>query len=82
MFKAQYSDEEYAEIIQWFEQHENQLPERLKIIDCLSTDNLKATVDSYLRLLRSCKHNVIHCGYMAQLLAIREALRRDFPNLF
>lgn len=82
MFKPHYDEMECQELFEWFEQRMDRLPEKLKILECMSTDNLKKTVAAYLRLLKSGRRNVVMCGYMAQLFTIREALKRDYPDSF
>lgn len=82
MFKNSYSDQEYAELFAWFKERMDRLPQSLQIIDCASTDDLRMTVTSYIRLISNSKQNISNSGYTAQLLTIREALRRDHPELF
>lgn len=80
MFKPHYEEQECEELFEWFEQRMDRLPEKLQILDCLSTDNLGKTVAAYLHLLKSGRRNVATSGYMAQLFTIREALKRDYPE--
>lgn len=80
-FKPSYTQQEKEELIAWFEQRADRLPQRLQIIDSLSTEDLPRTVASYLRLIRIERNNVVFSGYTAQLFMIREALRRDYPEL-
>lgn len=80
-FKPSFTNEEVAEIIAWFEERMDRLPESLQMLNCMSAPNLKRTVASYIALLREQRRTVVFAGYVSQLFLIREALRRDHPEL-
>lgn len=81
MFKPHYDEKELEELYEWFEQRMDRLPEKLQVLDCMSTKNLAKTVEAYLHLLKNSRRSVATNGYTAQLFTIREALKRDYPDL-
>lgn len=81
-FKASYSEEERNELIQWFEEHFNELPKRLLIDPSIATNDLPTTVRNMLSVLRN--QNVTrrstYCGYMSILLRIRSMVEPTIHN--
>lgn len=79
-FKVEYSNAEVAEVKQWFKDHIDRLPKTLQIDDCLYSEDLHKTAESYLQLLSNIPQSIVFNGYVAQLLMIREAIFRDYPD--
>lgn len=77
-FKPEYSKSEIQELITWFEERMDRLPDELQISRAAYTSDLKATVDSLLELMRVRSMNVVtFCGYAAHLFLIRERLKQQ-----
>ena len=75
-FKRLYTEQERNELIQWFEQHIDELPQRMLIDKSIATNDLPKTVKSMTTVLRN--QNLVkrstYCGYMATLLRIRDQI--------
>lgn len=80
-FKPSYTSEEKDELVAWFEERMERLPQSLLLDDCMSTKDLPRTVRSYIKLIRTGRKNVEFSGYVAHLFLMREALRRDNPEI-
>ncbi|MCR4921881.1 MAG: hypothetical protein K5945_09315 [Bacteroidaceae bacterium] len=80
LFKPEYKEEEMQELFEWFEQRMDRLPKTMQIDEATSTSDLRRTVVSYIRLLRSMKLTISHSGYVAHLLLIRERLREAWKG--
>lgn len=80
-FKPSYTSEEKDELVTWFEERMERLPQTLQMDDCMSTKDLPRTVRSYIKLFKTNRTNVEFSGYIAHLFMMREALRRDNPDI-
>lgn len=74
-FKPEYSKQEIKELIVWFEERMDKLPDELQINKSTRTSDLKSTVDSIMKVLRVREMTVTFCGYAAHLFLIRERLK-------
>ena len=80
LFKPEYTSEELEELFGWFEQRMDRLPKSMQIDEATYTGDLRRTVKSYIRLLRTMKLTVSQSGYVAHLLLIRERLREAWEG--
>jgi hypothetical protein len=76
-FKPKYSLEEIRELVTWFKDRMDKLPETLVLDECSKTDNLQKTVKAFIALLDRDKINPFWSGYISHFLLIRERLREQ-----
>lgn len=76
-YKSEYSREEVQELVKWFKDRMDLLPETLVLDECSKTDNLQKTVKAFIALLDRDKINPFWSGYISHLLDIRERLREQ-----
>ncbi len=79
IYKPQYSRQEVEEVVRWFEERMERLPESLQLNEATSTPDLRRTVGALLNVLRIHKEtlSVTFSGYMAHLELIRLRLQEQ-----
>lgn len=73
-FKPDFTKAEVQELIAWFEERMDQLPDEMEINKSSSTKNLRFTVTKLISMLKHREVNVTICGYIAHLALIRKRL--------
>ncbi|MBQ7442828.1 MAG: hypothetical protein IJS59_03035 [Bacteroidaceae bacterium] len=81
-FKPLFTDEQRNELIQWFDQHADELPQRMLIDKSIASNDLPRTVRSMTTVLRNqnTAKRSTYCGYMATLMRIRHELQHHAPQ--
>lgn len=73
-FKPDFTKAEVKELIAWFEERMDHLPDELQINKSSRTKNLRFTVTKLISMLKERDVTVTICGYIAHLALIRERL--------
>lgn len=73
-FKPDFTKAEVKEMIAWFEERMDQLPDELQINKSSKTTNLRFTVTKLISLLKHREVSVTNCGYIAHLALIQKRL--------
>lgn len=73
-FKPDFTKAEVKELIAWFEERMDRLPDELQINKSSRTKNLRFTVTKLISMLKERDVTVTICGYIAHLALIRERL--------
>lgn len=75
-YRKDFTPEEQAECLEWFEQHFDHLPENLEL-QSMSMPNLKQTVRNMLIKLRTRMGNKTFFGEFAVLMEIRQRVEQQ-----
>lgn len=73
-FKPDFTKAEVKELIAWFEERMDHLPDELQINKSSRTKNLRFTVTKLISMLKERDVTVTICGYIAHLALIKERL--------
>lgn len=73
-YKKLYSKEEISEVIQWFKNHYEQLPESIYLDKAAYIPDLKRTVRLYCELVVENMNNPTYSGQIRHIFLMREAI--------
>ena len=74
-FKEYYTREELNELVTWFDERMDRLPQQLVIDDTCTSSDLPKTVRALCKLAGRQHLDVCFSGYFSQLFTIRERLQ-------
>lgn len=79
VYKSDYTKAEVNELLAWFEERMDKLPQTLRLNKATTTDNLKRTVKALTTTVKRLEGviNVTYSGYVSHLVLIRLRLQEQ-----
>ena len=76
-YKAVYTQEEVAELLEWFEQHSDHLPESMALGVEMNIPDVRKTVEAYIRMARVHGEDRSFSGPIYTLMRIRAEIEKN-----
>ena len=79
-YKKQYTQEELDNLVAWFKEHMDELPQSLYIDKATYVKDLKYTVQLYFDIVRDLAEIPCYSGQIRHLFLMKEAVEREWAK--
>ncbi|CDA44044.1 MAG: DUF6965 family protein [Bacteroidales bacterium] len=79
-YKKHYTDEELAEVVNWFKEHFDELPQSIHIDKATYIADLKHTVTLYYDIVAKHKDNPTYAAQIHHIYQMRDAVLRKWEE--